>query len=77
MLPCGKALGGQTLTVTRKGVVAAGSMVGFRSATPLGILRLCPHLSGGDSVDGRGDKGELQYISTGMAAGHAKCSSFL
>lgn len=72
---------GQTRTVTRKGVVAAGSMVGFFSVTPLGMLRLCPHLSGGDSGDGTQTKGQLQTQEhrncPGTPAGHAKRGFFL
>lgn len=45
--------------MTRKGVVAAGSMLGFFSEMPLGMLRLCPHRSGGDS-GGTQNRGQLQ-----------------
>lgn len=45
--------------MTRNGVVAVGSMVGFFSVTPLGMLRLCPDLSGGDSANSKEGKGQL------------------
>lgn len=49
MLRISPALPVRALTVTRKGVDAAGSMLGFLSAALPGILRRRPGLSGGDS----------------------------
>ncbi|KAJ7398997.1 hypothetical protein BTVI_119563 [Pitangus sulphuratus] len=48
-------------------------MAGFLSAMPLGMLRLCPHLSGGDSGEGTHNKDSYKPRSSpAVPAGRAK-----